>query len=185
MIAKRLTDYVINKGMIKKEERQMYEYGFTIAFEMGLGLLICFGIAGLLHMIWEAILFWVIFIPLRSYAGGLHLKRYSACLFLSCLTFSGILLLVRFVEVSVYISFAILVLLQFFVFLLYPVENVNREVDWEEDAFFKKRLRQFLIVDGLIGMICVGLGRDRDLMLITATFAMVVVTMILGKYKKG
>lgn len=75
-IARILTDYVIYKGMVKEEERSIYEYGFVVAMETGLSLIIIFFVAGILHMVVEGILFFIVFIPLRSYAGGLHLEHY-------------------------------------------------------------------------------------------------------------
>lgn len=50
-IARILTDYVIYKGMVKEEERSIYEYGFVVAMETGLSLIIIFFVAGILHMI--------------------------------------------------------------------------------------------------------------------------------------
>lgn len=184
-VVKALTDYVIRKGVIKEEERSMYEYGFVITLEMGLSLIISFFIAYMLHMTVEGILFFVIFIPLRSYAGGLHLDCYWSCLTLSCLTFSVILLITEFVKLPTYIGFVIFISLELLVYYLYPVENVNRQVDIEEDKFFKKRLKVFLFTDLLIASICVVLGRDTYLVLIMATFFMVTITMILGKYKNN
>lgn len=184
-VAKALTDYVIRKGVIKEQERSMYEYGFVITLEMGLSLIISFFIAYMLHMTVEGILFFVIFIPLRSYAGGLHLDCYWSCLILSCLTFSVILLITEFVKLPTYIAFVIFISLELLVYYLYPVENVNRQVDIEEDKFFKKRLKIFLFTDLLIASICVVLGRDTYLVLIMTTFFIVTITMILGKYKNN
>ena len=75
-IAKKLADYVIQKGTIEEEEREIYEYGFSIATEMLLCILVCFSISMTLHTFVEGLLFFAIFIPLRSYAGGLHLSNY-------------------------------------------------------------------------------------------------------------
>lgn len=92
-IAQRLVEYVIHKGAIKKEESAEYVYGFTVALEMCLSLIVSFIIAYKLHMIVEGIFFFAVFIPIRSYAGGLHFKQYYLCLILSCLTFSTVMLI--------------------------------------------------------------------------------------------
>lgn len=72
--AKSLTDYVIRKGMIDEADRETYEYGFTITIEVGLFVLFCLFMMLYLHMSAEGILFLIVFAPLRSYAGGLHLE---------------------------------------------------------------------------------------------------------------
>ncbi len=184
-IANFLTDYVINKGVIKEAERDIYEYGFVIALEMGFNLFISFLIACVLHMIVEGILFFIIFIPLRSYAGGLHLDQYWSCLILSCLTFSIILGITKVIKFPVFIGFVIFIGLELFVYYLYPVENINRQVDAEENKFFRRQLKAFLFIDLLIVIICIIFEKERYLILVVSTFSMVVITMVLGKYKNS
>ena len=94
-IARLLTKYVIKKGMIREEEQEVYTFGFLSALEMGLSIIVSLFLAAMLHMLFEGILFFVIFIPLRSYAGGLHLEKYWSCFVLSCLTFCAVLCLVK------------------------------------------------------------------------------------------
>lgn len=182
-IAEGLTDYVIQKGTVKEEERELYEYGFTITLETGLFVLFSLFASLFLHMFKEGILFFLIFAPLRSYAGGLHLDKFHSCFILSCLTFSGILLIVRYVHIPMLFSFISLFILEFGVYALYPVENINREVDSEENIFFRRKLKLFLVLDLLIATICAVLKNEHYVFLITITFFVIVVTMILGKYK--
>lgn len=169
--------------MVKEEERSIYEYGFVVAMETGLSLIIIFFVAGILHMVVEGILFFIVFIPLRSYAGGLHLEHYWSCLALSCLTFSVILLLTKFAIMPTYIVFFIIVFLELLVYCLYPVENINRKVDAVENEFFQKRLKKFLLIDMLIVGICIAFKNNSYLILIMTTFFMVAITMLIGKYK--
>ena len=182
-IAKGLTDYVIRKGMIEETERNIYEYGFTLTMEVGLFVLVSLFLTLYLHMFVEGVLFFVIFAPLRSYAGGLHLEKYHSCFVLSCLTFFGILLTSRYIRIPTYFSLIAFFLLEMSVYAFYPVENINREVDKEEDTYFRKKLKLFLIFDMFIVLVCAALQKDRYIIVIVATFLMVAVTMILGKYK--
>lgn len=182
-ITKGLTDYVIQKGMVKEEDRELYEYGFMITIEAGLFILFSLFVLLYLHMIKEGILFFLIFVPLRSYAGGLHLDRFYSCFALSCLTFSGILLIVRCVHIPMLFSLVGLVVLEIAIYALYPVENINREVDSEENSFFKTRLKIFLVIDFVIATICVAFKNECFVFLMAMTFFIIVITMILGKYK--
>lgn len=182
-IAKRLADYVIQKGTIEEDEREIYEYGFFIATEMLLCVLVCFSISMILNTLVEGILFFVIFIPLRSYAGGLHLSNYWSCFSLSCLTFFIIMMLGKYLEFPIYIALIIFFLLEIVVYNLYPVENINRIVDADEDKQFKKRLKQFLIMDGTLAIVFAVVGWSKYLQTFMFTLAMIVVTMVVGKGK--
>lgn len=169
--------------MVDKTDREIYEYGFQITMELGIFVFFCVLLSVITGMIKEGILFFIIFAPLRSYAGGLHLEKYVSCLVLSCLTFGGILLLVKYIELPAVLSLILLFVLELAVYLLYPVENINRKVDEEENVYFKKKLRIFLVADMLIAIVCLIAGSGSMLFLITATFLMITVTMSIGKYK--
>lgn len=182
-ISKKLADYVIQKGTIEEEEREIYEYGFSIATEMLLCILVCFSTSMILHTFVEGILFFAIFIPLRSYAGGLHLNNYWSCFSLSCLTFFIIMMLGKYLEFPIYIALIIFFLLEIVVYNLYPVENINRIVDADEDKQFKKRLKQFLIMDGTLAIVFAIVGWSKYLQTFMFTLVMIVVTMVVGKCK--
>ena len=76
-VSKFLTDYIIRKGMVDEEDRNMYEYGFVITMEVGLFVIFCLIMTLQLHMIINGILFFIVFVPLRLYSGGLHLEKYQ------------------------------------------------------------------------------------------------------------
>ena len=185
--AKLLTEYVIKKGMIKEDENEIYEYGFVIALEMGISLLLCFCIAASLNMCVEGILFFTVFIPLRSYAGGLHMEKFLHCLLLSCITFSGILLSVKLFRIPICMSLLATLIMGYAVYRMNPVENHNRQIDREENIFFKKRLRQALLFNTGIALICSMARNESYSMLVSMTYGMLVVTMYLGKrrYQKN
>ena len=81
------------------------------------------------------------------------------------------------------ISLIGLVVLEIAVYALYPVENINREVDSEENSFFKMKLKLFLVIDFVIAIICAVLKNECFVFLIAVTFFIIVITMALGKYK--
>ncbi len=175
-------DYVIRKGMVDENDREIYEYGFMLSLEVGIFTLFCLLVTVCLQMYVNGILFFVVFAPLRSYAGGLHLKRYRSCFGLSCLTFSAVLAIVKYVHIPNYILAVTLVVLEILVYVVYPVENINRKVDESENSYFKVRLRKFLIFDLIMGMICVVADKDDYLLQIVVIFLAVVITMLIGKY---
>lgn len=182
-LSKTLTDYVISKGMIQDEQRNEYEYGFGVVLEAGIALIVCFVIACMFHTVVEGILFFIIFIPLRAYAGGLHLNRYWSCLLLSCLTFSVVMLGTKYYSWSCTYELIAISFMLLLISFMYPIENKNRIVDKDENKYFKKKLLRFLVIDYFISLVCVVCKRESYLLLITITLFMVVITMLLGKIK--
>lgn len=184
-IAKILTDYIIHKGIVDESDRDAYEYGFIITVEVGLFVLFSLFITLYLHMFVEGMIFFIIFVPLRSYAGGLHLEKFHSCFILSCLTFSGTLLAVRYIRTPIASSLVLLLVLETIVYVLYPVENANRKVDSEEDQYFRKKLEVFLFLDFIIAVVCVVWNISSILFLEVVVLGIVVITMMVGKRKKG
>lgn len=176
-----LSSYVIRKGIVGEEDREVYEYGFTVTLEVGLFAVLCMIIMGVMHMYLEGILFFAIFAPLRSYAGGLHLQKYYACLTLSTLTFAGVLLITGNIQLPLILMNTVSLMSLFGIYILYPVENVNRAVDQEENRYFRKKLLVYLVLDVALIVLFNFLHIHRSIMVITLTLLMVFVTMILGK----
>ena len=79
-------------------------------FEHGLSILVSIIVIALFKMPLEGCLFFAIFIPLRSYLGGLHLKTYKSCFLLSLMTLLCILILVKLFTPAPWVSFIILAL---------------------------------------------------------------------------
>ena len=72
-----LTDYLIKKGLVQEEDRPIYEYGFQILIEIFLWVLCCTIIAALTCSLIELCIFFIIFFPIRSYAGGFHFRYFK------------------------------------------------------------------------------------------------------------
>ena len=68
-LAIKFTDYLIHKGVILQENRNIYQFGFQVGFEVVLNTVISILIAIICKMEVECIVFFLVFIPLRSYAG--------------------------------------------------------------------------------------------------------------------
>ncbi len=183
--SKFLADYVTRKGMVKDEDREIYEYGFLLLLELRIFALFCILIMVCLQMYVGGIMFFVVFAPLRVYAGGLHLGRYWQCLVLSCLTFLTVMLIGKYIYIPAYLSAIALIVLEILVYLAYPVENVNRKVDECENRYFKIRLGRFLGFDFVLGLLCVLTDRSDYLLQIVVVFIVVVITMFMGKCKNS
>ena len=89
----------------------------------------------------------------------------------------------KYLEFPIYIALIIFFLLEIVVYNLYPVENINRIVDADEDKQFKKRLKQFLIMDGTLAIVFAIVGWSKYLQTFMFTLVMIVVTMVVGKCK--
>lgn len=176
-----LTQYLIEKQVIDEADREVYQYGLLRGVEMLGNLGICMLIAWWLDMVLEGIFFFIFFIPLRSYAGGLHLKNYVSCFILSLFTFIAILMLAKWCVLPMYLLIAAFGGLVGALMYLYPVENVHRRVTETENQYFRKKLKLFVAVDAVIMIVSLAIKNYSIAMVADLVVFLVVLTMIIGK----
>lgn len=176
-----LTQYLIEKQVIDEADREVYQYGLLRGVEMLGNMGICMLIAWWLDMVFEGLFFYIFFIPLRSYAGGLHLKNYISCFILSLFTFIAILMLAKWCVLPRYLLIAAFGGLVGALMYLYPVENVHRRVTETENQYFRKKLKLFVAVDAVIMIVSLAIKNYSIAMVADLVVFLVVLTMIIGK----
>lgn len=178
-----LARYAYKKGSMPSATFETYVYAAQVALEMLLGILANIAIALFLNMKLEVVVFFFIFCILRSYAGGLHLDKFSHCFLFSFAVTTGTMLLVKYMNVPLTVSGIMMGggLIAFW--LTKPVNDKNREVNEEEDAYFKRKLRQFLTIILIAYSATVLLSFSSYSFLIALTVDVVYILMILGKWK--
>lgn len=108
-IAFKMTEVLLKKEVIEESMYEIYQYGFLRMLEIGgaflTGIVICLWTG----MVKEGIIFFIFFVPLRSYLGGIHLKKYWQCYIASSLLFLTILLLTKYVTFNMYAACGLIV----------------------------------------------------------------------------
>lgn len=103
-IADKLTQLLIKENVISDSMAEIYQYGLLRMLEIGTAVLTGFLICLSIGMIKEGIIFFVFFAPLRSYLGGIHLKKYWQCYIVSCLSLILVLLITRYMVCDIHIT---------------------------------------------------------------------------------
>lgn len=137
-LSEKITDYIVKAGAISEKSYTVYQYGFQIGLEMLSCFLVCFFIAIYLHMIPEFIVLTCIFMLLRTYAGGVHLNSFGRCFICSVLVQILILKISGQYVFPIIGSWIFIILELMLIFLLAPVENVNKELDEGEKKHCQK-----------------------------------------------
>jgi len=178
-----LARYAYKKDSLPSASFETYEYAAQVTLEMLVGILANIAIALCLNMKLEVVVFFFIFCVLRSYAGGLHLDKFRHCFLFSFAVTTGSMLLVKRLNVSLAVSGIMMGGGVIAFWLTKPVNDRNREVNEEEDAYFKSKLRQFLVIITLAYFTTTLLALSRYSFLIALAVDVVYILMILGKWK--
>lgn len=180
LISEKLTHYIIRSGVVSPESYAVYQYGFQVGLEAIFSFTICCIIAALSHMILEFIVFTVIFMLLRTYAGGVHLKRFISCLFCSVCVQTSVLLLYHYFTLPVYVSFVFIILCSIVIVKKSPVESDNKELSYYERKLFKDKTKKVVVGIILFTVLCSFMRKDRIVFLVALVFLVVMISQYIG-----
>ena len=94
-IAKIITDSFILKGIIKKEDKEIYEYSYEVLISQAVYIFIMLFISILFKAFFETLVFFIGFYICRSLTGGYHASNYIKCHLLFALNQIAFLLLLQ------------------------------------------------------------------------------------------
>lgn len=183
-LVNKLTEYLIHKEVILQEKKNIYQFGFQVGLEVTLNTVISILIAVACNMEIECIVFFMVFIPLRSYAGGLHLNSYIKCMICSCLSLLLILLIVKYIDINRILMMCIITLSIIIIKVIKPVEHVNRPVSRKKYAEFIKKLNITLMVLAVASVVLFVLDVKRMLYTVAVTMLFMALILFLGKVKR-
>ena len=132
-----IADWLINCKVVEETDKELYSYAvYSILLTLSpLALAIGFGIC--MGCVRQSVTIIMPFVIIRKFSGGYHTKHSWSCLIGSCL------LLLLCIIMSFYIKCGwgialITVGAAVSLILNSPVDNVNRELEWEEHYRYKK-----------------------------------------------
>lgn len=171
----------ISSGKIKQEENSVYLYGYTLLFEKMINIIIILIISILTGRWIEIWGFLLAVIPLRSFTGGWHAKKFWQCTVMS--NTAVILLLVIMEKVIIknlifYVFFEIIISILMCLFI--PVQNENKPLTREEKKRYKKISYFIWVIECCIMLLLVVLQKKYATIILYAHF-IIIVAVIFGR----
>jgi Membrane protein putatively involved in post-translational modification of the autoinducing quorum-sensing peptide len=184
-LSEKLTQFVIDSGAISKESYAVYQYGFQIGLEMLSCLVVCSVIAVYLRMIPEFIALTVFFMLLRSFAGGVHLNSFWKCFICSVTVQTLVLVLNDLHRFSITNAWGIIILSSILIFMLSPVQSINKELDNDEKAYGKRAVMKILSGLLLFSGCCTLINNNKMVSLMAFIVLTILISQCVGvvKYK--
>lgn len=182
-LSEKITDYIVKAGAISEKSYAVYQYGFQIGLEMLSCFMVCFLIAIYLHMIPEFIVFTTLFIPLRTYAGGVHLNVFWSCGLCSVAVQTAVLFISGMYQMKPVLAWVFIVMGSILIVKYAPVETLSRELELDEKCHCKK-ITARIIMGILIFAGCCTLGGIHEMVsLIAWTVVVVWLSQYIGAIK--
>lgn len=187
LIAKKLADYIFEKGIITEDLIDIYQYGFQCFLELSVSTLCSIIIALFLDMLSECIFFFLLFIPMRSFGGGIHMKTYFACFIGSCFILASTMLAVKYLTIPLLITFILYIFTAILILIMGPVDHPNREVDAQDNRTFIKRTHFTMLISFLLALFFIFTQNTRYMFLQAIVFSFLFTTSLIGRliYKQS
>lgn len=179
IIAQRLKD----SNTIDDEHYEICRYGLQQGFIIILNIVSTVAVGVVFGMLWQAVFFTAIYIPLRSYAGGYHANTALRCYIYSILLMIAVLLAIRHITITGFICIIILVLSFSVIAMVAPVEDLNKPLDKMEKAVYKKRTIIISTFEGLLLLISLTLNLMQITYCIVWAFILMATILLIGKSK--
>lgn len=154
-LSSRLTDRLIAKGNITKDDRELYIYGFFILLShiMYFSLSAFFGL--LFQCLIESLIFYIAFQFIRMYAGGYHAKTETRCEILSTLSLlvcTAIIKLINTYNFQTLLLF-VTILSAVCIFAFCPIDTPEKPLTEKEFKCFRKISWIILLVIAIVILI--------------------------------
>lgn len=180
-VAYRIVDTQIHKGLLKEEDRSIYQYGYQMLMEYCINIATSITIAAFFHAYRIAVVFSLAYFLLRGYAGGYHAKTSIGCFLMSAAVLVMVVVVVRYAG---NLSFNKELILTEAVMLPYmfkkmPIPVKNKPITENERIHFGKMAR-LVYAAGIVAEIAfAGLGRMESALSVLAAHG-VVLAMAVG-----
>lgn len=186
-LSKKLAKALVNQKHIELEDFELYHYGLFIVLSELFLFSFCVLAGLLLKITVESIVFFVSFLLIRRYAGGLHVKTESKCLALSL---TSLLVSIIFIKISLMnASILFCVVLQLICSILLPIispaDTPQKKLSKKERKVFKRITITILIAFAVIGILLHLLDFDRFAISIVYAIFLETMLVILGRIFNG
>lgn len=177
-----LSQRMLERGIIREEERELYEFGIRNGMILFLDIATAFLIGLLTTKLAVVAIFTVSFMVLRSYTGGYHSDSRIFCyigsnmvLFIPVYT-ENIFLMASDMQVYILLSLTMVIILW-----LSPMHSKNRKLDQKEQKHFGRKARLVAVMELIIFLALWYLGQTAYAYAVYTSICITAVFMLAGK----
>lgn len=179
-ISESILQYLLKNKVINdsEDEKEYYLYGIeiTVSSLLNVILIICIGV--IFGSVTESIVFLMFFILIRQFTGGFHADTYFKCNCSFCVSFISVLIMYHttFEKMNPYFAILVSVFCVAVIFLVCPIENINKPIPKQKRKFHKCTATILGIGYGIIGTILIAFSNKYGVLII---YTLVLVTVLI------
>lgn len=182
-LSHKIGDDLVRDGVVKAEDAEVYIYGINqiLAYVLNASSSLIIGL--IFGVTFEIIIFMAAYIPLRSFAGGYHAKTPLRCYIFSVIMLIVVSIGLKYLAVSEWVYYAVLLVSVLGVLVLSPVEDRNKPLDEMEHKVYKKRTVFIAAAELAVCFVFKLVRLDNLFLAMVYSFAVLSFMLIAGKVK--
>lgn len=149
-MSRKITNWLVVKGVISYDEREIYEYGVFQMIMNTIDTISILILAILFHKVLVVFCYIICFCILRKYAGGYHAKSVLGCYVLTVSGALMMLLVVCFCNIPLEIMLVVWGIAGIIIVLFAPVQNRNKILDEVEHLVYRRRAIIIWILESML-----------------------------------
>lgn len=170
-------------NIITSEQYEICRFGLQQGMMIILNIVSTIIIGFVLKAFWYAILFMILFVPLRSNAGGIHAKTTARCYWYSVIWMIAVLWVVKNAEFNLYACIIPFSISSIIILIFSPIEDINKPLDDIERVVYRKRSFFLTLLEGVLFIISIIQCWKRVSLCITCVIGLIAMFLIAGKIK--
>lgn len=177
-----LSRRMVERGIIKEEEQEIYQFGIRNGMIILLNVLTAFLIGLITEKLLIVAVFTVSFMVLRSYTGGYHSDSRIFCYIGSNLVlFVPVYTEMLFVKTEDSILFILLAIAVSVIMIFSPMHSKNRKLDEAEQKCFGRKARVITVVQLIVLGVLWYIKQDAYAYAVYSSICITAVLMLIGK----
>ncbi|MGN0319585.1 MAG: accessory gene regulator B family protein [Lachnospira sp.] len=145
--------FIEKYSIMDNRKREIVKFGLEMIRMLLISGIISILIAFFLKMLFEALIFLAVFIPLRQNAGGYHAKNKITCAIMSVIIYINTLYIIKNYNINGIMQLVLCFFNTVVIMYLAPASNNNNELDQAEREVYRHRTRIIFILELLIYMV--------------------------------
>ena len=182
-----VVDLLIRHQIIENQQAPIYQYGFEILISSAITCMIAVGLGIAFKCLFASLLYFGMFVVLRSICGGYHANTYWQCNMVFFFVTTIVLALFRFLPISKFneLHYCIIALSILITAVYAPVENKNKPLTKKQKTIFRIIGIGMTMLIALISCLLLIKLRNSYCILIDAALLVVAVSMFVTDPRRG
>lgn len=182
-LSRKIVNDLTRSDIVKAEDTEIYIYGINQILMYSINISSALIIGLIFGKFFEAAVFIVAYCSMRSFAGGYHAKTPLRCYFFSVIMLIIVLVGIKYLYLTEWMYYVVLLVAALVVIVLSPVEDKNKPLDEIEHRVYKKWAIFIAAAEFLIGLAFKLAGLDNLFVAVVYSFVVLSFMLAAGKVK--